>query len=163
MFELLGFLFELTHLYRQNTKRENISAYIHNVLWLLTPLYIAVLVLRDTTLPIYVHLTWIPPSFEKQQGKYTRNIYFVKTHKESLERDLLIFSRKPTLSVSKILTEEWKIFFFVALFSNNVSNIVWLFSRLLNTKSCTKLNTSNQTSNSLQIHFEFSASKSLPK
>ena len=149
MFELLGFLFELTHLSRQNTKRENISAYIHSFLWLLTTLYIAVLVLSDPTLPICVHLAWMPPSYEKQHGKYTRNIYFVKTHKESLERDLLIFSRKPTLSVSKILTEEWKIFFFVVLFSNNVSNIVSLFSRLLNPKSCTNLNTSNQTSNSL--------------
>ena len=59
-------------------------------------------------------------------------MYFVKIDQETSgkERDLPIFSIEPTFSMSKVLTEEWKIFFFVALFS--VDNILWFFSRVLN-------------------------------
>ena len=66
-----------------------------------------------------------------------------------------------TSSKSKVLTEEWKIFFFVFLLS--VDNIVGLFSKV-NIKSYTKVSTLNPTLNSLlrkftsnllRIHFEF--------
>ena len=48
---------------------------------------------------------------------------------------LLISSMGQSLSMSNVLTEEWKIFFFVVHFS--LHNIR-LLSRLLNTKSCIK-------------------------
>ena len=59
-------------------------------------------------------------------------MYFVKIDQETSgkERDLPISSMEPTSSMSKVLTEEWKIFFFVVLFS--VGNIRGLFSRLVN-------------------------------
>ena len=66
---------------------------------------------------------------------------------------------EPTLSMSEVLTEEWKIFFVV--FSslgniNSLGSIIGLFSRLLNTKSCSELNASNQTEFiSLEIYIEF--------
>ena len=58
-------------------------------------------------------------------------MYFVKIDQETSgkERDLPISSMEPTSSMSKVLTEEWKIFFFVVLFS---VGILGLFSRLLN-------------------------------
>ena len=59
-------------------------------------------------------------------------MYFVKIDQEisGKESDLPISSMEPTSSMSKMLTEEWKIFFFVVLFS--VGNIIGLFLRLLN-------------------------------
>lgn len=75
--------------------------------------------------------------------------------------NLPISSMEPTSSMLKVLTEKWKIFFFVVLV--RVSNIIRLFLKLLNTKPCTELNASNPTSsslhwkftsNSLWIHFE---------
>ena len=114
--------------------------------------------LDDPMLPICVYATWMPPTYEK-------------TRKKPRNR-LRISSMEPTSSKSKVLTEEWKIFFFVFLLS--LDNIVGLFSRL-NIKSCTKVNTLNPTLNSLLRKFtsnllwiqiwihlnEFSASKSL--
>ena len=54
---------------------------------------------------------------------------FVKIDQETSgkESNLLIFSTEPTSSMSKVLSEEWKIF---VLFS--VGSILGLFSRLLN-------------------------------
>ena len=54
-------------------------------------------------------------------------MYFVKIDQETSgkERDLPISSMEPTSSMSKVLTEEWKIFFFVVLFS--VGNILCFF------------------------------------
>ena len=59
-------------------------------------------------------------------------MYFVKIDQETLEkeRDSPISSMEPTSFMSKVLTEEWKMFFFVVLFS--VGNILWFFLRLLN-------------------------------
>ena len=59
-------------------------------------------------------------------------MYFVKIDQETSgkEKDLPISSMEPTSSMLKVLTEEWKIFFFVILFS--VDNILCFFSRLLN-------------------------------
>ena len=54
-------------------------------------------------------------------------MYFVKIDQvtSGKERDLPISSIEPTSSMSKVLTEGWKIFFFVVLFS--VGNILWFF------------------------------------
>ena len=59
-------------------------------------------------------------------------MYFVKIDQETSgkEKDLPISSMEPPSSTSKVLTEEWKILFFVVIFS--VGNILWFFSRLLN-------------------------------
>ena len=59
-------------------------------------------------------------------------MYFVKIDQETSgkESDLPISSIEPTSSMSKMLTKEWKIFFFVVLFSDG--NITGLFLRLLN-------------------------------
>ena len=88
------------------------------------PLYLSVLILIDPTLPIYVDATWMSPNYEIQQRKQTKNLYFVKIGQETSgkENDLPISSMEPTSSVSKMFAEEWKFFFFVALFS--VGNII---------------------------------------
>ena len=74
-------------------------------------------------------------------------MYFVKIDQETSgkERDLPISSMEPTSSMSKVLTEEWKIFFFVVLFS--VDNILWFFFKTV--ESYTKLNALNPTFNFL--------------
>ena len=54
-------------------------------------------------------------------------MYFVKIDQETLEKesDSPISSMEPTSFMSKVLTKEWKMFFFVVLFS--VGNILWFF------------------------------------
>ena len=122
-------------------------------MWLSTPLYVAVLIMDDPTLPICVHTTWMSLSYEKQRRKQTRNMYFVKAAKETSEKDseLPISSMEPTTCMSNVFTEEWKIFFFVVVFS--FGNIVGLFSRLIKTKSCTELNASGTIL--VSLHWKF--------
>ena len=59
-------------------------------------------------------------------------MHFVKKDQETLEKesDLPISSLEPTSFMSKVLTEEWKIFSFVV----SVGIIIGLFSRLLSIK-----------------------------
>lgn len=97
-------------------------------------------------------------------------MYIIKTDEiiSEKESNLPISSMEPTLLTPKVLTDEWNIFFFVVLF--NVCKFIRLFSRLLDTKSCTKLSASIQTSNSfhwkftsnsLWIHFVFTLNSAL--
>ena len=121
------FSFEIAHLSCQNTKRESASAYIHtSYIRHVTPLYVFVLNLNDPTLAICVHATWMPPNYEKQRRKQTKNLYFVKIDQETSgkESDLPISSMEPTSSISKMFIDEWKIFFFVGLFT--IGNIIGL-------------------------------------
>ena len=78
----------------------------------------------------------------KQLKKPQRKIYV---------SDLPISSMEPTTCMSNVFTEEWKIFFFVVLFS--LGNIVGLFLRLIKTKSCTELNASDTIFVSLHWNF----------
>ena len=78
----------------------------------------------------------------KQLKKPQRKIYV---------SDLPISSMEPTTCMSNVFTEEWKIFFFVVVFS--FGNIVGLFSRLIKTKSCTELNASGTIL--VSLHWKF--------
>ena len=97
-------------------------------------------------------------------------MYIIKTDEKISEKEsnLPISSMEQTLLTPNVLTDEWEIFFFVVLF--NACKFIRLFSRLLDTKSCTKLSATIQTSNSLHwkftsnslwIHFEFTLNSAL--
>ena len=88
-------------------------------MWLPTPFYVAVLILDDPTLSVCVHATWMPPHYENNEDKKREVCILLRQIKKTSEKesDLPISSMGPTSFMPKVLTEEWKIFFFVVLFS----------------------------------------------
>ena len=73
-----------------------------------------------------------PPLLWKITKKTNEKYVFFKIDQETSgkESDLPISSMESTSSMMKVFTDEWKIFFFVVLFT--VVSILGLFSRLLN-------------------------------
>ena len=129
------FSLEITHMSAKTRKeRVQVRTYIH---------------MSCNSLPPYAYLYWFwmtpcsvfvcilpgcppPPLLWKITKKTNEKYVFFKIDQETSgkESDLPISSMESTSSMMKVFTDEWKIFFFVVLFT--VVSILGLFSRLLN-------------------------------
>ena len=119
-----------------------------HVIWLAPLFHVDAIILDDPTLLISVHITCMPPSYEKVKKQ---EICILLTQLKELQRKRATYRFPP-----------WNQFHLCrncskgnekSSFSYSFAYIVELFSILLITKYCTNLNTLNSTSNLLHRKF----------
>ena len=111
--------FLIWNMYCQNTKRESASTYMHmscDSLPPFTELYSFWMTPHSLFACI---LPGCPLTMRNNEDKKREICILLRQIKKTSEKesDLTISSMEPTSFMPKVLTEEWKIFFFVVLFS----------------------------------------------